>query len=45
MSLSLDKLDDSAYKILEEYPAATVTLLTLTSAAKGDASHRLYWLV
>ncbi|KAK9065902.1 hypothetical protein SSX86_015304 [Deinandra increscens subsp. villosa] len=31
-----DKLDDSAYKILEEYHAATVTLLTLISAATGD---------
>lgn len=31
-----DKLDDSAYKTLEEYHAATVTLLTLISAASGD---------
>ncbi|XP_071715518.1 E3 UFM1-protein ligase 1 homolog [Rutidosis leptorrhynchoides] len=31
-----DKLDESAYKILEEYHAATVTLLTLISAATGD---------
>ncbi|KAK1412795.1 hypothetical protein QVD17_34308 [Tagetes erecta] len=31
-----DKLDDSAYKTLEEYHAATVTLLTLISASTGD---------
>lgn len=31
-----DKLDDSAYKTLEEYHAATVTLLALISAATGD---------
>lgn len=31
-----DKLDDSAYKILEDYHGATVTLLTLMSAATGD---------
>nr|XP_043635591.1 E3 UFM1-protein ligase 1 homolog [Erigeron canadensis] len=31
-----DKLDDSAYKTLEEYRAATVTLLQLISAATGD---------
>ncbi|KAI3749982.1 hypothetical protein L2E82_20606 [Cichorium intybus] len=31
-----DKLDESAYKTLEEYHAATVTLLTLISAATGD---------
>lgn len=31
-----DKLDDSAYKTLEDYHAATVTLLTLISAATGD---------
>uniref|UniRef100_A0A803PWE6 Uncharacterized protein n=1 Tax=Cannabis sativa TaxID=3483 RepID=A0A803PWE6_CANSA len=31
-----DKLDDSAYKILTEYQAATVTLLALISASTGD---------
>ncbi|KAM6578728.1 hypothetical protein CsatB_030565 [Cannabis sativa] len=31
-----DKLDDSAYKILSEYQAATVTLLALISASTGD---------
>ncbi|KAL4558280.1 hypothetical protein LXL04_036478 [Taraxacum kok-saghyz] len=31
-----DKLDESAYKTLEEYHAATVKLLTLISAATGD---------
>lgn len=31
-----DKLDESAYKTLEEYHAATVTLLALISAATGD---------
>ncbi|KAI3507805.1 hypothetical protein L1887_22800 [Cichorium endivia] len=31
-----DKLDESAYKTLEDYHAATVTLLTLISAATGD---------
>lgn len=31
-----DKLDESAYKTLEEYHAATVTLLTLISASTGD---------
>ncbi|KAJ9565423.1 hypothetical protein OSB04_001389 [Centaurea solstitialis] len=36
-----DKLDDSAYKTLEEYHAATVTLLTLISASTGDVSPSL----
>ncbi|KAM0044788.1 putative E3 UFM1-protein ligase 1 [Helianthus debilis subsp. tardiflorus] len=31
-----DKLDDTAYKTLEDYHAATVTLLTLISASTGD---------
>lgn len=31
-----DKLDESAYKTLEEYHAATVTLLTLISTTTGD---------
>ncbi|KAL5581100.1 hypothetical protein UlMin_013542 [Ulmus minor] len=31
-----DKLEDSAYKILTDYQAATVTLLALISAATGD---------
>ncbi|XP_022151600.1 E3 UFM1-protein ligase 1 homolog [Momordica charantia] len=31
-----DKLDDSAYKILTDYQSATVTLLSLISAATGD---------
>ncbi|PON66978.1 E3 UFM1-protein ligase [Parasponia andersonii] len=31
-----DKLDDSTYKILTDYQAATVTLLALISAATGD---------
>ncbi|OAY51745.1 E3 UFM1-protein ligase 1 homolog isoform X2 [Manihot esculenta] len=31
-----DKLDDSAYKILTDYQTATVTLLSLVSAATGD---------
>ncbi|KAK8550975.1 hypothetical protein V6N13_119475 [Hibiscus sabdariffa] len=31
-----DKLDDSAYKILTDFQTATVTLLTLISAATGD---------
>lgn len=31
-----EKLDDSAYKTLEEYHGATVTLLTLISASTGD---------
>ncbi|XP_061987299.1 E3 UFM1-protein ligase 1 homolog isoform X1 [Populus nigra] len=31
-----DKLDDSAFKILTEYQAATVTLLSLLSASTGD---------
>ncbi|OWM68845.1 hypothetical protein CDL15_Pgr025032 [Punica granatum] len=36
-----DKLDESAYKILTDYQAATVTLLALVSAATGDAPHHL----
>ncbi|KAI8002287.1 hypothetical protein LOK49_LG08G00423 [Camellia lanceoleosa] len=35
-SMLLDKLDDSAYKILMDYHSATVTLLALMSAATGD---------
>ncbi|CAN6559679.1 unnamed protein product [Malus baccata var. baccata] len=31
-----DKLDESAFKILTDYQTATVTLLTLISAASGD---------
>ncbi|XP_038894524.1 E3 UFM1-protein ligase 1 homolog isoform X1 [Benincasa hispida] len=31
-----DKLDDSAFKILSDYQTATVTLLSLISAAVGD---------
>ncbi|KAG7036910.1 E3 UFM1-protein ligase 1-like protein [Cucurbita argyrosperma subsp. argyrosperma] len=31
-----DKLDDSAWKILSDYQTATVTLLSLISAAAGD---------
>ncbi|KAG6583453.1 E3 UFM1-protein ligase 1-like protein, partial [Cucurbita argyrosperma subsp. sororia] len=31
-----DKLDESAYKILSDYQSATVTLLSLISAAVGD---------
>ncbi|KAJ8751528.1 hypothetical protein K2173_016760 [Erythroxylum novogranatense] len=31
-----DKLEDSAYKILTDYQSATVTLLSLLSAATGD---------
>lgn len=31
-----DKLDDSAHKILSDYQTATVTLLSLISAAVGD---------
>ncbi|KAI7751445.1 hypothetical protein M8C21_001181 [Ambrosia artemisiifolia] len=31
-----DKLDETAYKTLEDYHAATVTLLTLISASTGD---------
>lgn len=33
-----DKLDDSAFKILTDYQAATVTLLALMSASTGDVS-------
>ncbi|XP_065866295.1 E3 UFM1-protein ligase 1 homolog [Euphorbia lathyris] len=31
-----EKLDDSAYKVLTDYQTATVTLLSLVSAATGD---------
>ncbi|KAG7019210.1 E3 UFM1-protein ligase 1-like protein, partial [Cucurbita argyrosperma subsp. argyrosperma] len=36
-----DKLDESAYKILSDYQSATVTLLSLISAAVGDVVNLL----
>lgn len=40
-----EKLDDSAYKTLEEYHGATVTLLTLISASTGDVSPYIFLCV
>lgn len=40
MSFCQDKLQESAYKILTEYQAATVTLLSLISASTGDVSKK-----
>ncbi|CAH1417581.1 unnamed protein product [Lactuca virosa] len=40
-----EKLDDSAYKILEEYHGATVTLLTLISASTGNLGFWDDWII